>query len=124
MNWMNKTVLLVIPLLLSPVPVLAGAGNELTAEQWELSRRGERLVQLPVLRNAINSWSRAEKHIIELQYPGGEEGELWANELRDWLVALGVASRSLVLVPGSGKDGIIRLQLVYGQQIYGGEHFQ
>ncbi len=95
------------------------AGNTLSAEQWELSRQGEKLVELPVLRKTINTWSQNENQIIELQYPGGEEGELWANELKDWLISLGVPSKYLVLVPGSGHDDIIRLELVYD-----GERFQ
>lgn len=117
---MNKSLrrLLLAAMLFAPFWAAAN-DNVLTAEQWELSRQGEKLVNLPVLRNTISAWTESEKHIIELQYPGGEEGELWANEVRDWLISLGVPSKYLILIPGSGQDDIIRFKLVYD-----GDRFQ
>ena len=117
---MNKNLCRLLALVIMFAPLWVSADdNVLTAEQWELSRQGEKLVNLPVLRNTINAWTESEKHIIELQYPGGEEGELWANEVRDWLISLGVPSKYLILVPGSGQDDIIRFKLVYD-----GDRFQ
>ena len=117
---MNNIVGAVLAVAMQFVPFWVMAyDNVLTAEQWELSRQGEKLVNLPVLRNTINAWTESEKHIIELQYPGGEEGELWANELKDWLISLGVPSKYLILIPGSGQDDIMRFKLVYD-----GDRFQ
>lgn len=86
--------------------------TELHAEQWELSRNGERLLGTDGIAEVVKDWSSDNRQKIELQYPGGEEGELWVHQLMDWLVALGVPSTSMVAVPGSGQGDIIRLRVI------------
>jgi hypothetical protein len=86
--------------------------TELRAEQWELSRNGERLLAIEGMSEIVEAWSSDTRQQIELQYPGGEEGELWVYQLRDWLVALGIPSKNLVAVPGSGRADVIRLQVI------------
>jgi len=93
----------------------------LTADQWEITRNGESILSLAVLNDLVNTWLSDVKdlqgntqkstqphknEIIEIQYPGGEEGEFWVQELVDWLVALGVPSRFMLLTPGSTADEI------------------
>jgi len=84
----------------------------LTAEQWEFARSGESLMSLPVLRDVINSWLEDRQKLIEIQYPGGEEGEFWVQELSDWLVSLGVPSNRMIIVPGSGSGDMIKFDLI------------
>ena len=88
------------------------SGMQLRAEQWEAAREGERILALPVLKQLVNSWDAQPGQKIELRYPGGEEGELWVGELRDWLVSLGVTSSAMVAVPGSGQADIIQFQII------------
>ena len=88
------------------------AENRLLAEQWELSRSGDALTKIPVINKVVNQWSLKPNQRIELHYPGGEEGELWVEELRDWLVSLGIPSKNVVIVPGSGVEDIIKLHVV------------
>ena len=84
----------------------------LHAEQWELARSGESLLSLPVLNQLINAWLLEKRKKIEVQYPGGEEGEFWVQELTDWLVSLGIPSNHMVTVPGSGADDMIKFGLI------------
>jgi hypothetical protein len=84
---------------------------QLYAEQWELTRNGESVLSLPVLNKLINTWLEDRQKMIEIQYPGGEEGEFWVQELTDWLVSLGVPSNHIMMVPGSGADDMIKFQL-------------
>ena len=63
-------------------------------------------------QEVVNEWSSDDRQQIELQYPGGEEGELWVYQLMDWLVALGIPSNNLVAVPGSGQEDVIRLRVI------------
>ncbi len=84
----------------------------LYAEQWEISRSGESILSLPVLNKIINAWLGDRQKKIEIQYPGGEEGEFWVHELTDWLVSLGIPSDHMVIVPGSGADDVINFALV------------
>lgn len=92
--------------------VAAPVETELHAEQWELSRNGERLLAMDGIAGVVKEWSSDNRQKIELQDPGGEEGELWVHQLLDWLVALGIPSSSLVAVPGSGQGDIIRLRVI------------
>jgi len=84
----------------------------LYAEQWEMARSGESILSIPVLKEIINAWLGDRQKKIEIQYPGGEEGELWVHELTDWLVSLGIPSGHIVIVPGSGADDVINLALI------------
>jgi hypothetical protein len=87
-------------------------GWKLYAEQWELTRSGESLLLLPVLKEVVTAWLQRQDEIIEIQYPGGEEGELWVQELMDWFVSLGIPSSQMLAVPGSGVDDVINFSLV------------
>ena len=98
--------------------VAAPVEAELQAEQWELSRNGERLLGIDGIAKVVEDWSADNSQHIELQYPGGEEGELWVYQLRDWLVALGVPSGNLVAVPGSGQGDVIRLRVIRAGENY------
>lgn len=88
------------------------AGMTLRAEQWEAAREGERILALPALQQLVNTWDAHPHQKIELRYPGGEEGELWVEELKDWLIALGVPSAYLGAVPGSGEADVIHFQII------------
>ncbi len=84
----------------------------LRAEQWELTRSGEALLSMPVLNTVVNAWLHDKQKKIEIQYPGGEEGEFWVQELADWLVSLGIPSADIVTTPGSGADDMIKFDLI------------
>lgn len=85
---------------------------ELHEEQWELARSGETILSLPVLKQLINVWLSDKQKLIEIQYPGGEDGELWVHELTDWLVSLGIPSKYMVTTPGSGADDVIKFNII------------
>ena len=109
---MLLTQFVMIVLLAVNTAIAVPVETELHAEQWELSRNGERLLGIDGLADVVNGWSSDHRQQIELQYPGGEEGELWVYQLMDWLVALGIPSTRLVAVPGSGQGDVIRLRVI------------
>ena len=84
----------------------------LRAEQWDSMRQGEALLKQPELAAMMRRWITQPDSIIELRYPGGEEGELWVQDVMDWLVALGVPSRSMQTLAGSGTSDTIYLVLL------------
>ncbi|GIS88566.1 MAG: hypothetical protein CM1200mP18_12760 [Gammaproteobacteria bacterium] len=51
---------------------------------------------------------------VTIRYPGGDKGNAWALELREWLVALGIPSNYIVLEPGSGGQDRLLLLLEAG----------
>lgn len=85
---------------------------QLRAEQWEFARSGESILALPVLNDVVNNWLSDKQKLIEIQYPGGEEGEFWVQELTDWLVSLGIPSNRMIVVPGSGSGDMIKFDLI------------
>ena len=93
--------------------------SQLMADTWTISqqlwsrpRSGEFITQLPQLREMMQL--RRNREVITITYPGGDEGSLWINELQSWLVALGIASADMELIPGSSRQAVIELEVVSG----------
>ena len=122
MIFLTKRVLVMGLVLVFSSLIIAGELPQdelkLRAEQWELARNGEHLLQIPVLNKVVNTWLLKEGVRIELRYPGGEEGELWVDELMDWLISLGIPSKYLVAVRGSGEADIIIFKIIKTEESY------
>ena len=103
---------LVFLVLLMPVAVYGEASWEISAQEWAQPRHGDWLVQQPALSGAIALLQQQPDSHLQVRYPGGDEGVLWAEELQSWLVALGLASNRIELVPGSSKADLIQLNIV------------
>ena len=88
------------------------ANVDLPAETWDMQRHGEALLKVPELSTIMKKWMTDPRQIIEFRYPGGEEGELWVEELRDWYIALGVPSDAIQLSLGSDAEDIINIVLI------------
>jgi len=84
----------------------------ITAEQWAIPRHGERMLKLPEMKQLVLQWQENTQQIIEISYPGGENGELWLRELKDWFIALGIPSVKLKAIAGSGSKDIIKLTVI------------
>lgn len=88
-----------------------GAGcQERPQHSAETQRRGETIVTLPGLLAVMQQVVQQPGSGVALHYPEDEQGEAWADELRDWLVALGLASNRIQLTPGSNA-GVINISL-------------
>ncbi|MBI1422696.1 MAG: hypothetical protein GC149_04445 [Gammaproteobacteria bacterium] len=84
----------------------------LSDADWNVPRTNESILKMPALVQTMRDYDEHPDAKIQIRYPGGDEGTLWANEVRSWLVALGVASRHIELLPGSRKDGQLELQVM------------
>jgi len=84
----------------------------LRAETWDIPRHGEALLNVAELSSVMQTWMADTKQKIELRYPGGEEGELWVEELKDWFVSLGVPSDVIQVAPGSNAEDIINIVII------------
>lgn len=98
-------------LLLTATAAQAGEGPwVLDAGFWAAPRSGESLRSEPVVREAVDALMRdGQGSRLLIRYPGGETGQLWAQELRAWLIALGVPSARLRTEPGGVPDDQLRL---------------
>lgn len=86
--------------------------HTLSAEQWERPREAALLTQYPSLQAVLKDFNSAPTALLQIRYPGGEQGEFWAQELSDWLVTLGVPSARIDSVSGSANPGIIELTVM------------
>jgi len=106
-----RTVILFVWLL--PCMAIANeSANVITAEQWAIPRHGESVLKMPALSQIVRQWQKNTQQTIEISYPGGENGELWLMELKDWLIALGVSSAKIKSIAGSGAKDIIKLSVL------------
>lgn len=91
----------------------AGASSlrifSLSADQWARPRGGDMIPELEAVRAAVSYWERGGDSLLVIRHPGGDIGELWAAELRDWLISLGLPSDYIRLVPGTQSADQINL---------------
>lgn len=104
--------LCVLLLLLTPALQAVGQTWEITALEWARPRHGDWLVRQPALAAAIEQLQQHPSSRLQIRYPGGDEGLLWAEELQAWMVALGVSSERIERVPGSGAADRVQLRIV------------
>jgi hypothetical protein len=83
----------------------------LSADSWSRPRDGQAVAAMAPLPAAIAGWSADTTRRLVIHYPGGEDGQLWAFELRSWLVALGVPQEKLEVVAGSQQADRIEIEL-------------
>ncbi|MCW9058561.1 MAG: hypothetical protein OQL11_06800 [Gammaproteobacteria bacterium] len=103
--------LTVFACILAESAALAEDRWSLSAEQWARPRSGASLVSMEPLAEVVRHLHENGEQRLFIAYPGGEEGSLWAFELRSWLVALGVPSRRIQLTAGSGQDDALELRI-------------
>ncbi len=67
---------------------------------------------MPALKSTVREYigtdDQGARRIL-IRHPPGEEGVLWAEELRSWLVALGVPSVDVAVSPTSTRVDAIEL---------------
>ena len=80
-----------------------------SAEEWARPRSGAVISEFEALRAAVDYWDKLDNGLIVVRYPGEDCGELWAADLRDWLISLGVPSDYIRLVAGTQAADEIRL---------------
>ncbi len=73
----------------------------LSADEWARPRGGDVVAEMAPVRSAVSYWGRGVDALMVIRHPGEDSGELWAAELRDWLISLGVPSDYIRLVPGT-----------------------
>lgn len=98
-------------LLLAPLVVQGGQSWDISASEWARPRHGDWLARQPALSAAIEQLQQDSEARLQILYPGGDEGVLWADELQAWLVALGVGSNRIERVPGSGSADRVQIRV-------------
>lgn len=111
----NQLSLFVKLSLLLAIAELAYAGDNahiLTAQQWNVPRQASSILSMPALQRAMQEYQSEQASQLLIKYPGGDEGTLWAYELRGWLISLGVASAHIELIPGSANPDQLEISII------------
>jgi len=107
----NRPVLVLLLGALLSLPVGANSLRiySVSFDEWSRPRSGDVIAGFEAVRSAVDYWGDAAGNMILVRYPGEDSGEIWATELRDWLVSLGIPSDYIQLVSGSQSADEIRL---------------
>jgi len=107
-----KTLLLILSLSIT----LAHAQTQavrvftLSADDWAQPRSGQVVASFVSVKNAVDYWQKTLGSVLLIRYPGEDSGELWASELKDWMVSLGVPNDSILLA--SGLDHLDEVEII------------
>jgi hypothetical protein len=77
---------------------------QLPYEDWPKVRTADAVLELKPVRAVLSTFEEEAGHHVIVRHPGGDNGDAWALEFREWLVALGVPSNYIGLEPGSGAS--------------------
>ncbi len=81
----------------------------LSADEWARPRSGAVIPRLAAVRAAVDYWDKGVDALVLIHHPGEDSGVLWASELRDWLISLGVPSDYIRLTAGTQEADQIKL---------------
>jgi hypothetical protein len=81
--------------------------------EWSVPKQTSTLLAMPAISKSMQKLQNNVNSLLKIKYPGGDEGTLWANELRSWLIALGLSSKRIELVPGSAISTTIELEVLF-----------
>lgn len=100
-------------LLVTVSLAVTAADNQWTlqASDWSRPRSGAAVLDMAPVAAAVRAWNANPKARLQLVHASGEEGALWAAELRDWLIALGVAPDNIEILAGGTSTGELELHL-------------
>ena len=71
-------------------------------QDWPQRRTAHAVLELDPVRAVLSMFAEDMGQNVIVRHPGGDGGDAWALEFREWLVALGVPSHFITLEPGSG----------------------
>jgi hypothetical protein len=111
---MRIALLTIVMLLLSAT---AKAEPEQTLQlswaEWSVPKSAAAVLAMPVLQESMKRLQESPHGVLQVFYPGGDEGSLWAVELRGWLVSLGLEANRIKLISGSRFPDRLQLQVDY-----------
>lgn len=97
--------------LFFPLLAYGQATYTITASEWAAPRNGEAVVHMAQFAGAAHDLQAHPEGHLQIYYPGGDAGTLWAREVSSWFVALGIGSERIELIPGSARGDAIELRV-------------
>ena len=107
-------VMILLLLIASPLSANSLRIFSLSADEWARPRTGEVIPDFEALRAAVDYWHKGTNFSLLIRYPGEDSGEIWASELRDWFITLGIPSDYILLA--SGSQDVDEVTLIVGNR--------
>lgn len=99
-----------------PITILGKEGHErkelsskLTTRIWGSPKNTKEVLQIRVLSSVMRKLINRPQAKLNILYPGDDKGTEWANDLRGWLISLGLKSDRIKLSPDSYTEDTIEL---------------
>ncbi|MHB8454281.1 MAG: hypothetical protein ACYDDO_06205 [Acidiferrobacterales bacterium] len=83
----------------------------LTANQWAKPRTGQSVARLAGMNALIGRFKEKSGSRLVIRYAAGDQGTLWAGQLRAWLVALGIPASCITLDSSGKTDGLVTIAI-------------
>ena len=112
MLYIMKRLIINVIIMFFATTALAADVELLHANEWMRPKSATTLMEMPAVSKSMRKLQKDTDSTLSIKYPGGDEGTLWANELRSWLIALGLSSRRIELVPGSAISTTIEFEVL------------
>ncbi|MCP5141384.1 MAG: hypothetical protein H6980_03385 [Gammaproteobacteria bacterium] len=96
------------------VDAVAGEAWSLTADAWRSPPAVGEVLAQPAVRAAVQAWLRQAGNAdhpaaLVITHPEAENGAAWANELRDWLIALAIPAEAIAIRSDDTRTNELRL---------------
>ena len=101
-------------LILLSLPIVHASEStyHLSSEQWSVPRSVGSILNMQAISLSMQAIQQNENASLVIHHPGGDEGSLWALELRAWLISLGLSASKISLTPGSSDTEQLDLEIV------------
>lgn len=87
------------------------AGYAVTADMWMQPRSGQVMLQMAPVHAAVLDWMKHPGSKLMILHSGDDVGSLWASEVQDWLVSLGIPSSDIVKQVSGQDENSVTLQV-------------
>lgn len=83
----------------------------ITADMWIQPRSGEVMLEMPPVHAAIQDWMKYPGSKLIILHSGDDMGSLWASEVQDWLVSLGIPSSDIARQVSGQDENSVTLEV-------------
>lgn len=88
------------------------ASYAITADMWMQPRSGQVMLQMSPVHAAVLDWMKHPGSKLMILHSGDDVGSLWASEVQDWLVSLGIPSSDIVKQVSGQDENSVTLQVM------------
>ena len=85
--------------------------TKIYASNWGNPQTSKEILAMRPPASIRRKLTRNPETTLHVLYPGDDKGIEWANDLRGWLISLGLKSERIIMSPDSYREDIIELKL-------------